>query len=585
MVVLDDSGVRYQATVPDTLDLAERAALALNGLGGMIDPSLGHHMFFAVRYCAKPPYMSHYDSSDYVCDPKFAQSLPMMRLMSGSRQHDKIEAGHRAALLSRIDDGLYWDRRDAGRPWRNPDYGERFYGKDKDEDICAVTAQGRMIRALLSWRELGGNDWDGLVSEMVSGMRRVAVARDDYGYYPDKGGWGAPCCYPRSGWLNTDESESETEGAEGTVVAHQGNQIYAAAQWYAITGDPGALDLCQRLTRFCMKPKFWGGVPDLDVSQAEGLPSHITARLPDPPFRAGHEQGHWYSHFHARAMALRGILEYGRTVGDERAMEFVRRAYEFSLTQGIPRIGWVNVVPGRDNQCEGCAVADMVALGIRLTDAGLGDYWDDVDAVVRNHLVEHQLVRADLLEQVGRSSPDSDPPEDRPPFPGERITEDVIERSLGAFGAMSFPSGLPEPFVAGCCTGNGTQGLYYAWEGIVREQGDTAQVNLLLNRAAKLLDIDSYLPYEGRVVLRNKSARRISVRIPFWVNRREIRVQVAGSDRRLDWLGNYLVLDDLHPRDEVTLTFPIKQTTASYTVNAQSPAEEVYTCTFRAARW
>jgi hypothetical protein len=28
-------------------------------------------------------------------------------------------------------------------------------------------------------------------------------------------------------------------------------------------------------------------------------------------------------------------------------------------------------------------------------------------------------------------------------------------------------------------TGNGTQGLYYAWEGIVRENRDSAQVNLL----------------------------------------------------------------------------------------------------------
>ena len=578
---LDDAGGRYQAIVPDTLDLAERAAVALNGLGGMIDPSLGHHMFFAVKYCSNPPYMSHFASSDYVGDPKFAQSLPMMRLMSGSQQHREIEAGHRAALLSRIEDGLYWDRRDPARPWRSPEYGERFYDKDKDEDICAVTAQGRMIRALLSWRELGGDTWDGLIGEMASEMRRLAVVRDDYCYYPDKGGWGAPCTYPRSGWLNTDESQSETEGAEGSTVAHQGNQIYAAAQWYAISSDPGALDLCQRLTRYCMKPKFWGGVPDPDISHAEGLPSHVTARLPDPPFTAGHEQGHWYSHFHARAMALRGILEYGRTVGDERALEFVRRAYEFTLTQGIPRIGWVNVVPGRGNLCEGCALADMVALGIRLTDAGLGDYWDDVGAVVRNHLDEQQFVRADLLEQIGRSAPDSDPPEGRPPFPGERLTENVIPRSLGAFGAMSLPSGIPEPYAAACCTGNGSQGLYYAWEGIVRERGDAAQVNLLLNRAARLLDIDSYLPYEGKVVLRNKAARRLSVRIPFWVNRRELRVQVTGTDRRQDWLGNSLVLDDVQPGDEVTLTFPIRETAASYTANAHSSAEQVHTCTFQ----
>lgn len=78
-----------------------------------------------------------------------------------------------------------------------------------------------------------------------------------------------------------------------------------------------------------------------------------------------------------------------------------------------------------------------------------------------------------------------------------------------------------------CCTGNGTQGLYYAWEGIVRERGETAQVNRLLNRAAKLLDVDSFLPYAGKVVLRNKAARRIAVRIPGWVSRPRVSWEVS----------------------------------------------------------
>jgi hypothetical protein len=32
-------------------------------------------------------------------------------------------------------------------------------------------------------------------------------------------------------------------------------------------------------------------------------------------------------------------------LGDERVLEFVRRAYEFSLTQGIARLGWINCWP------------------------------------------------------------------------------------------------------------------------------------------------------------------------------------------------------------------------------------------------
>jgi hypothetical protein len=46
-------------------------------------------------------------------------------------------------------------------------------------------------------------------------------------------------------------------------------------------------------------------------------------------------------------------------------------------------------------------VGDMVGLGIRLSDAGLGDYWDDVDAVVRNQLVEQQLTDPAALPPSG----------------------------------------------------------------------------------------------------------------------------------------------------------------------------------------
>jgi len=46
-------------------------------------------------------------------------------------------------------------------------------------------------------------------------------------------------------------------------------------------------------------------------------------------------------------------------------------------------------------------------------------------------------------------------------------------------------------------------------------------------------------------------------------------------------VGNYLFVSDLKPGEIVELTFPIRETTARYTVNAQSPAEMSYTCTFR----
>ncbi len=43
----------------------------------------------------------------------------MLRLMCGSERYADLEAGQRAELLSRLEDGLYWNRSTRRRPWRN----------------------------------------------------------------------------------------------------------------------------------------------------------------------------------------------------------------------------------------------------------------------------------------------------------------------------------------------------------------------------------------------------------------------------------------------------------------------------------
>lgn len=572
-------GIRYKSTVPDTLDLADRARLALNGLGGNIDPDL-MTMYGLIFIACEHPHFSHWASAETLCDPKFGESFPLMRIMCGSDQYADLESKFRKAMLSRIDDGLYWDRYTDKRPWRNS-YAVSFYGEGKNEDFATLPGGGRMLRDLLVWRELGGGDECGqLLDELITGLRKIAVCRGDYCYYPEKGGWGEPCAYPRSGWLNTDESMSDTEGGEGAVICMHGHQLYGAAKWYEESGNQEALDLASKLAAYCMLPKFWGGVPAPEEKRA-GVPGHVVPCQPDPPFTAGSELGHWYSHFHAKAIALRGLLEYGRVAGDLRILEFVRRSYEFTLSQGISRIGWVNCYPGALNQMEGCALGDMIALGIRLSDIGLGDYWDDVDALTRNHLVEQQLINPDLLRKVSENCKGITLPNEVNPLPGQLCYDNIIERTIGVFGGTSHPDSIQSPWVMHCCTGNATQGLYYVWEGIVREEGDTAQVNMFINRASALVDVNSYLPYEGKVEVINKKASRVAVRIPSWVKISSMEIQVNDNRYKNHRIGNRILIDNLKGGDIVSLKFPVTESVSSYTINANTKDETVYTCSFR----
>jgi hypothetical protein len=99
--------------------------------------------------------------------------------------------------------------------------------------------------------------------------------------------------------------------------------------------------------------------------------------------------------------------------------------------------------------------------------------------------------------------------------------------------------------------------FYFVWEAITRCKDGAAQVNLLLNRSSPWLDIDSYLPYAGQVVLHNKGCHSLCVRMPRWVDRTAIACNVNGRAASIFWAGNYLAVSGLAGKETVTIEFPV----------------------------
>jgi DUF1680 family protein len=112
-----------------------------------------------------------------------------------------------------------------------------------------------------------------------------------------------------------------------------------------------------------------------------------------------------------------------------------------------------------------------------------------------------------------------------------------------------------------CCTGNATRAVYYAWERILTRQNSTLQVNLLLNRASTWADIDSHLPYAGRVQVRVKEPLNLEVRLPEWVPPDDARCVVNRAPRALTFDGRYARVGQVKAGDQVELTFPIAERT------------------------
>ena len=49
---------------------------------------------------------------------------------------------------------------------------------------------------------------------------------------------------------------------------------------------------------------------------------------------------------------------------------------------------------------EPCGVGGMAVLAVKLTDTGLGEYWDDVDYIMRNHLSAQQIIDLEGMRKI-----------------------------------------------------------------------------------------------------------------------------------------------------------------------------------------
>lgn len=68
------------------------------------------------------------------------------------------------------------------------------------------------------------------------------------------------------------------------------------------------------------------------------------------------------------------------------------------------------------------------------------------------------------------------------------------------------------------------------------------------------------------MVIRNKTAKRLSVRIPHWVSRSAVQVKVTQAPVDFNWLDNCLILKSIKPGDVITITFPMLTHVETYSL-------------------
>jgi len=524
------AGHRYEAWVPDTLDLQARCALAINGLTGPTDPEADYEIYWAMYMYGDRPVMRH-DHNDHV-QIKFHEALPLMRLASGSRQNEHVERRWMEVVLHmRGPDGLLYYPV-VGRPWASTHLFPEQFGAVPGDHFAQPYNNGRLLAAVAAYHGVTGDDlWLEVGRGMVDGLWRWAVDRGEYAYFS------------KGQYALGETSDPNAPVPPPWMTLPFAWTLMGLAQFFRFTGYEPAGRLARKLTA-CFKDhaNYFG--PD-----ARFLPEEPDS--PDHPERA---------HLHGHCYPLLGMLDLALATGDRELASYVAQGYEYARQQGDVLMGFfpAEVDPRRRQTSEICGVADMVALAVKLTEAGARDCWDDIDRWTRNMLVEGQLTRCDWMYRVNAGQP-------HVPIDPVSMTDDRVgERNLGGCACSPSPNDFfggrengQNSILAGCCTGNGLRALYYAWQSILTHRDGRLRVNLLFNRASPWADVDSHIPYEGKVEVKVKVPVELELRIPEWVKPGEVRVQVNGQDREPGWAGRYAQAGAVRPGDVATLTFPI----------------------------
>jgi hypothetical protein len=271
-------------------------------------------------------------------------------------------------------------------------------------------------------------------------------------------------------------------------------------------------------------------------------------------------------HFHAHTNALLALLEYAVVAGETEYAPFARKGYEYARSTGTPQIGffpeyiqsWPSDRHGVINS-EGCAVADMVALAVKLSQAGVGDYWEDVDRYVRNLLTEMQLKRSRWVYNSVASQPLV------PVNPETDDTFQAAERLVGNFAAWSsanefcvWSAGITQ-----CCLANAARSLYYVWDSMLQAHPGQLTIQLLLNRVSSTADITSDLPYAGRFRVHLKRTATLRVRKPAWLDVESVNITSSslGGEVRFKLNQGYLYIAKRSAGEQLTFRFDLPERT------------------------
>jgi len=273
---------------------------------------------------------------------------------------------------------------------------------------------------------------------------------------------------------------------------------------------------------------------------------------------------HFGGHMHCGLRALSGVVDYALYVKDEAMLARVDALYRDARSKGT-RFGWLPEnapsagSPERDQVgCETCALMDFVALATSLANNGHPEYWGDIERMLRNQLAENQVADGSWLK-----------PGDKPDT--QRDTwRDVGPRMVGGWAGWSSPTHIwsngsgSEPTTSGgyrafqnCCGGSGDTALFTAWKNASLIENGVLTVNMHFDKLLPQAEIRCHQPYQGYLSVSLKEACKVRVRVPDFVEAKEVKVSSNKGEVKAVVENGYLELGPRQAGEKIEVTYPV----------------------------
>ena len=259
--------------------------------------------------------------------------------------------------------------------------------------------------------------------------------------------------------------------------------------------------------------------------------------------------GRFGSHVHSTTCVMSSLAQLADLTQDGELFARVKAFYDNGLWELRDEVGWSieGALENDDRADEGEMnnTGDILETALILGRRGFGECYQDAERILRCHMLPSQLRDVSWIEEP--ENPD-----------GLDHLRDVAKRIRGSYG---FPAPYGhEPIENGFLrfntdvVGGAVASLCEAQRDVARFDDSGHRVNLLFDYEDDHIQLTSPYPH-GQLAVRVKHAAPLSIRVPTWVKRSQLRVD--GVSREPIWSNGYLFLSEPPVNRVVTIDFEL----------------------------